>query len=105
MPSCFIQENCIQIKNIMSITAEKKKEIFKEFGGSETSTGTPESQVALFTQRITDLTNHLKSHKKDHSTRRALLKLVGKRRKLLNYLQQKDIERYRALIKKLKLRK
>ncbi len=105
MHSCFIQENCIQIENTMSITAEKKKEIFKEFGGSQENTGTPESQVALFTQRITDLTNHLKNHKKDHSTRRALLKLVGKRRKLLNYLQKKDIERYRALIKKLKLRK
>ena len=89
----------------MSITSEQKKEIFKEYAGSETNTGTPESQVALFTKRITDLTGHLKSHRKDHSTRRALLKLVGKRRKLLNYLKSKDIERYRAIIKQLNLRK
>ena len=89
----------------MSITSEKKKEIFKEYGGSETNTGTPESQVALFTTRITDLTNHLRTHKKDHGTRRALLKLVGKRRKLLNYLKSKDIERYRTIIKQLELRK
>lgn len=89
----------------MSITSEQKKEIFKEYGRSETNTGTPESQIALFTTRITDLTSHLKTHKKDHSTRRSLLKLVGKRRKLLNYLKTKDIERYRSIIKQLKLRK
>jgi len=89
----------------MRITSEQKKEIFKEYGGSEENTGTPESQIALFTKRITELTEHLRDHKKDHGTRRSLLKLVGKRRKLLNYLKSKDIERYRAIIKQLKLRK
>lgn len=87
------------------INSEKKKEIFKDYGGSETNTGSPESQIALFTQRITDLTSHLRNHKKDFSTRRALLKLVGKRRRLLDYLKKNDIERYRAVIKQLKLRK
>jgi small subunit ribosomal protein S15 len=89
----------------MSLTSEQKKEVFKEYGGSDANTGSPESQIALFTRRITDLTEHLKQHKKDYSTQRALLKLVGKRRSLLNYLKGKDIERYRAIIKKLNLRK
>jgi small subunit ribosomal protein S15 len=89
----------------MSITSEKKQEIFKEYGGSENNTGAPESQIALFTTRITDLTEHLRTHKKDFATRRALLKLVGKRRRLLNYLKNTDIERYRSIIKQLKLRK
>ena len=91
-------------ENIM-LTAEKKKEIFKEYGGDENNSGTPESQIALFTTRIIDLTEHLRNHKKDVNTRRSLLKLVGKRRSLLNYLKDNDIERYRAIIKKLKLRK
>ncbi len=95
----------IQTANIMSLTSEQKKEVFKEYGGSDANTGSPESQIALFTRRITDLTEHLKRHKKDYSTQRALLKLVGKRRSLLNYLKGKDIERYRAIIKKLNLRK
>jgi small subunit ribosomal protein S15 len=89
----------------MSVTAEKKKEIFKEYGGDETNTGSSESQIALFTTRIVDLTEHLRTHKKDINTRRSLLKLVGKRRRLLNYLKDNDIERYRAIIKKLNLRK
>ena len=89
----------------MSLTADQKKDIFKEYGGGEQNTGSSESQIALFTQRITDLTEHLRTHKKDINTRRALLKLVGKRRRLLNYLKSNDIERYRAIIKKLKLRK
>ena len=89
----------------MSLNSEQKKEVFKEYGGSDTNTGSPESQIALFTKRITDLTEHLKKHKKDFSKQRALLKLVGKRRSLLNYLKGKDIERYRAIIKKLELRK
>jgi small subunit ribosomal protein S15 len=92
-------------KNIMSLTAEKKKEIFKEYGGDENNTGSSESQIALFTTRIVDLTEHLRTHKKDINTRRSLLKLVGKRRRLLNYLKNNDIERYRAIIKKLNLRK
>ena len=89
----------------MSVTTEKKKEIFKEYGGDETNTGSSESQIALFTTRIVDLTEHLRTHKKDINTRRSLLKLVGKRRRLLNYLKNNDIERYRAIIKKLNLRK
>jgi small subunit ribosomal protein S15 len=89
----------------MSLTSEDKKQIFKDYGNSENDTGSPESQVALFTQRITDLTSHLKTHKKDFGTQRALLQLVGKRRRLLNYLKRKDIERYRNIVKQLKLRK
>ena len=87
------------------ITTEKKKEIFKEYGKTETNTGLSESQVALFSFRISSLTEHLKENKKDFSTQRALQKLVGKRRKLLDYLKSKDIERYRAIIKSLNLRK
>ncbi len=89
----------------MYLSTEIKKNIFKEHGGSEANTGSPESQIALFTHRISHLTNHLKSNKKDISTRRSLVLLVGKRRKLLNYLKENDIERYRAIIKKLGLRK
>jgi len=89
----------------MSLSTEQKKEVFKEYGGSDANTGSPESQIALFTRRITDLTEHLKKHRKDFSTQRALLKLVGKRRSLLNYLKSKDIQRYRDIIKQLNLRK
>ncbi len=89
----------------MYLSPEVKKNIFKEHGGTETDTGSPESQIALFTHRIQHLTNHLKANKKDLSTRRSLVLLVGKRRKLLNYLKENNIERYRAIIKKLNLRK
>lgn len=89
----------------MYLTTEKKKEIFKQFGKSEANTGTAESQVALFTHRINFLTEHLKINKKDFSTQLALLKLVGKRRRLLDYLKDRDIERYRNIIKVLNLRK
>lgn len=89
----------------MYLSAEKKKEIFKEFGKSEFDTGSSEGQIALFTFRIKHLTEHLKQNKKDHGTERSLILLVGKRRKLLDYLKQKDIERYRTIIKKLGLRK
>lgn len=89
----------------MYLTAETKKEIFKKHGKTETNTGSAEGQVALFTYRINHLTDHLKQNKKDFGTRRALLKLVGKRRRLLDYLKEQDIERYRAIIKTLKLRK
>ena len=87
------------------LTAEKKSEIFEGYGKSNKDTGSPESQVALFSYRISHLTEHLKKNRKDYSTQRALLKLVGKRRRLLDYLKKKDIERYRAIIKELKLRK
>ena len=89
----------------MSFTADTKKEIFGKYGKSNEDTGSPESQIALFSARIRHLTDHLKSNKKDFSTQRALLKLVGKRRRLLDYLKKKDIERYRAIIKALDLRK
>ncbi len=89
----------------MYLTAEKKQEIFKKYGKSETNTGSTEGQIALFTYRINHLTEHLKINKKDHSTQRALLRLVGKRRSLLDYLKAKDIERYREVIKDLKIRK
>jgi small subunit ribosomal protein S15 len=89
----------------MYLTAEKKKEVFKKFGESETDTGSSEGQIALFSHRINHLTEHLKVNRKDYSTQRALLKLVGKRRKLLDYLKENDIERYRSIVKSLKLRK
>jgi small subunit ribosomal protein S15 len=89
----------------MYLSAEKKKEIFNSFGKSETNTGAPESQIALFTTRINHLTEHLKESKKDFSTQRALLRLVGKRRRLLDYLRENDIERYRSILKELNLRK
>ena len=89
----------------MYLTGEKKKEIFKKHGKEAVNTGGAESQIALFTFRIAHLTGHLKNNKKDYSTQRALLKLVGKRRSLLDYLKKRDIERYRAIIKALKLRK
>ncbi len=87
------------------ITKEKKAEIVKEYGLSEGDTGSPEVQVAILTFRINDLTEHLKEHHKDHHSRRGLLKMVGHRRNLLNYLKNKDIERYRSLIGRLGLRK
>lgn len=91
----------------MYLTKEKKQELFENHGRlkSKADTGSPESQIALFTHRINHLTSHLKSNKKDFSTRLGLLKLVGKRRRLLNYLQKVDIERYRAIIKELNIRK
>lgn len=89
----------------MSITAEDKKEIFKKFGKSETDTGSTEGQVALLTKRINDLTEHLHDNGQDHASRRGLLKMVGKRRRLLNYLMKNDIEKYRELIKELGIRK
>lgn len=89
----------------MYLTAEKKKELFKKYGKSDKNTGSTEGQIALFTHRIAFLTEHLKKNKKDFSTQRTLVKLVGKRRSLLDYLKQRDIERYRAIIKSLKLRR
>lgn len=86
-------------------TKERKAEIIKEYGKSEGDTGSPEVQVALLTERIRDLTEHLKVNQKDHHSRRGLLKMVGQRRNLLEYLKKNDIERYRSLIEKLGLRK
>ena len=89
----------------MYLTKEIKAEIFKNYGGSETNTGSTEGQIALFTHRINHLTKHLKENQKDFNTERSLVKLVGKRRSLLDYLKKKDIEKYRNLIKELNIRK
>ncbi|WP_068473844.1 30S ribosomal protein S15 [Saccharicrinis aurantiacus] len=89
----------------MYLTAEKKQEIFEKYGKSNTDTGSSEGQVALFTYRISHLTEHLKVNRKDYSTEHALKKLVGKRRSLLDYIKSKDIEKYRSLIKELGIRK
>ena len=89
----------------MYLTSEEKKEIFGKYGKSNTDTGSAESQVALFSARISHLTEHLRSNKKDYSTERALKMLVDRRRQLLDYLKMKDIERYRKIIKELGIRK
>ena len=87
------------------ITKEKKLEVIREFALKEGDTGSPEVQIAILTARIQELTEHLKENKKDHHSRRGLLKMVGKRRGLLQYLKNKDIEGYRTLIEKLEIRK
>ena len=89
----------------MYLDSEKKKEFFKKYGKGESDTGSAEGQIALFTYRISHLTQHLKANKKDYNTQRSLIRLVGKRRSQLDYLKDKDIERYRAIIKKLKIRR
>lgn len=89
----------------MYLDAAKKQEIFSKYGKSNTDTGSAESQIALFSYRIAHLTEHLKLHKKDYTTERALTMMVGKRRSLLTYLKDRDIERYRAIVKQLGLRK
>ncbi len=89
----------------MSITKEKKATIFAEFGGKAANTGSIEGQVALLTERILDISNHLKVNKKDFSTQRGLMKMVGQRKRLLMYLQKHNLIGYRALIEKLGLRK
>jgi small subunit ribosomal protein S15 len=87
------------------MTKEEKVEIIKKYGQNENDSGRPEVQIALLTKRINDLTNHFDNHKKDHHSRRGLMMMVGKRRRLLDYLIKKDIERYRAIIKDLNIRK
>ena len=89
----------------MSITKEKKTTIFKEFGGKSSNTGSIEGQIALLTERISDISNHLQANKKDFSTHRGLMQLVGKRKRLLNYLQKHNLTGYRQLIEKLGIRK
>jgi len=89
----------------MYLDVKEKKKIFKKHGGSETNTGSAEGQIALFSYRIDHLTGHLKKNRKDYGTQRALQLLVGKRRSLLDYLKAKDIERYRAIVKELGLRR
>ncbi|HIS50999.1 MAG TPA: 30S ribosomal protein S15 [Candidatus Gallacutalibacter pullistercoris] len=89
----------------MTMLKEEKTAIIKEYAMHEGDTGSPEVQIAVLTKRINDLTDHLRTHKKDHHSRRGLLKMVGQRRNLLNYLMKVDIERYRAIIAKLGIRK
>jgi len=89
----------------MSITTERKKELIEQFKTHEGDTGSPEVQVAILTERINNLTGHFKEHKKDHHSRRGMLKLVGQRRRLLDYLKKTNVERYRAIIKELGLRR
>ncbi|HIP49579.1 MAG TPA: 30S ribosomal protein S15 [Lutibacter sp.] len=89
----------------MYLTPEAKRDLFKKHGKSESDTGSAEGQIALFTERINHLTEHLKNNRKDYNTERSLVKMVGKRRSLLNYLIKKDVLRYRAIVKELKLRK
>ena len=89
----------------MTLTGERKREITERFGKSTEDTGSTEVQIALLTERINHLTEHLRTHRKDHHSRRGLLMLVGKRRRFLNYLQRSNLERYRELIKELGLRR
>jgi small subunit ribosomal protein S15 len=89
----------------MTLTVEQKREVIQKFGKNEQDTGSPEVQIALLTRRINHLTDHLREHKHDHHSRRGLLMLVGQRRRLLNYLQAKDLDRYRGLIGELGLRR
>lgn len=89
----------------MALSTVEKKSILAEYGVHDSDTGSPEAQIALLTKRIRDLTEHLRTHKHDHHSRRGLLLLVGRRRRLLNYLTKVDIERYRSLIQRLGLRR
>jgi len=89
----------------MQLSTEAKKELFKKYGSAESNTGSAEAQIAMFTERINSLTEHLKIQKKDYSTQRALIRLVGKRRSLLDFLMKTDITRYRKIINDLNIRK
>jgi small subunit ribosomal protein S15 len=89
----------------MALTKEAKQDLITKHGRNETDTGSPEVQIAMLTRRINELTEHLRTHRHDHYSRRGLLKLVGRRRRFLNYLQKHDLEGYRALIKELGLRR
>ena len=89
----------------MPVTKERKQELIQKFGTSENDSGKAEVQVAILTERINDLRSHFSDHKKDHASRRGLMQMVGKRRRLLDYMKTKDITRYRAIIKELNIRK
>ena len=92
-------------KSEMQVTSEVKKTIFKTYGGSEKNTGSTSAQIALYTERINHISGHLETNRKDHSNTRSLLRLVGRRRRLLNYLMKQDLAGYRILIEKLGIRK
>lgn len=98
------QERWSSVPSKLSITKERTAELVAEFGANEHDTGNPDVQVAILSERIRNLTEHLKTHKKDNHSRRGLMMLIGKRRGLLKYIKERDIERYRALIKKLGIR-
>ena len=100
---CVTRRECVGVG--VSLTKEAKLDIFRRHGRSEADTGSPEVQIALLTTRINELTEHLRTHPKDHHSRRGLLKLVGRRRRMLDYLQRRNLEGYRALIKELGLRR
>nr|NSL46748.1 30S ribosomal protein S15 [Dendrosporobacter quercicolus DSM 1736] len=103
---CLGQRGYFRIKEVPSVlTVDQKQQLIEKYRVHESDTGSPEVQIAILTERINYLTNHLKEHKKDHHSRRGLLKMVGQRRGLLNYLRNNDIERYRTIIGKLNLRK
>ncbi len=89
----------------MAITQDRKNQLIQDYKTHESDTGSPEVQIAILTENITSLTNHLRAHKKDHHSRRGLLKMVGQRRKLLSYLKNKDVQRYSSLIERLGLRR
>ena len=99
------KNNSVRVHWWNSLTREEKLELISKFGGSETNTGSTEVQIAIFTKRINELTEHFKIHTKDHNSRRGMLKLIGQRRKLLKYLKRTDLDKYRELIKELGLRK
>ena len=111
LPSDLSQANRRQairpasLRRRMTLTQERKQELIAKFGDSPADTGKTEVQVALLTERINELTEHLRAHRKDHHSRRGLLMLVGRRRRFLNYLQRTDLERYRALVRELGLRR
>jgi len=96
---------CREKEVTIVLTPEQKKQLIEKYRLHDTDTGSPEVQIAILTERINYLTEHLKQHKKDHHSRRGLLKMVGQRRGLLNYLRDNDIDRYRAIVEKLQLRK
>lgn len=104
MPGCAAQQDILK-ETTVPLTPEVKQSIMADYARSEGDTGSPEVQVAMLSQRILDLTEHLKEHKHDHHTRRGLLLMVGQRRNLLNYLQRVDIDRYRTLIERVGLRR
>lgn len=105
MIELFKIKGTIKFKEVKDMLKSEKEAIIKEYATHEGDTGSPEVQIALLTKRIQDLTEHLKTHKKDHHSRRGLLKMVGKRRNLLAYLTKVDVERYRSIIARLGIRK
>ena len=102
---CGLRDGPCYLSRGMTLTAERKRELTERFGKSAEDTGSTEVQIAMLTERINHLTEHLRTHRKDHHSRRGLLMLVGKRRRFLNYLQRNNLERYRELIKELGLRR